>query len=156
MNISLGISSSPPATPNMRPDKPDKNPEYLRPSDKPPRRGSLAVLKWICDLDRRYTSDGFAPAESKADPAPQNDPSREDLDLRDCSLSPRYWLRVHFLRGRMGTSMKAQGTKLQATENDLKRLMADVSRAMDKAQEAITRIAPNLAVTASESKRAHS
>ena len=114
----------------------------------------LRVLKWICDLDRRYTSDGFAPAESKADPAPQNDPSREDLDLRDCSLSPRYWLRVHFLRGRMGTSMKAQGTKLQATENDLKRLMADVARAMEKAQEAITRIASNPAVTATETKRA--
>jgi hypothetical protein len=48
--------------------------------------------------------------------------------------------------------MKAQGTKLQATENDLKRLMADVSRAMEKAQEAITRIAPNLAVTATEAK----
>ena len=50
--------------------------------------------------------------------------------------------------------MKAQGTKLQATENDLKRLMADVTRAMEKAQEAITRIAPDLAVTATETKRA--
>jgi hypothetical protein len=48
--------------------------------------------------------------------------------------------------------MKAQGTKLQATENDLKRLMADVSRAMEKAQEAIMRIAS--AVTATETKRA--
>jgi len=49
--------------------------------------------------------------------------------------------------------MKAQGTKLQATESDLKRLMADVSRAIEKAQEAITRIAPNLAVTATETKK---
>jgi hypothetical protein len=49
--------------------------------------------------------------------------------------------------------MKAQGTKLQATENDLKRLMADVTRAMEKAQEAITRIASNAAVTATESKK---
>ena len=50
--------------------------------------------------------------------------------------------------------MKAQGTKLHATEIDLKRLMADVSRAMEKAQEAITRIAPNFAVTATETKKA--
>jgi hypothetical protein len=50
--------------------------------------------------------------------------------------------------------MKAQGTKLQATENDLKRLMADVTRAMEKAQEAITRIVSNPAVTATETKRA--
>ena len=54
----------------------------------------------------------------------------------------------------MGTSMKAQGTKLQATENDLKRLMADVTRAMEKAQDAITRIASNGSVTATETKRA--
>jgi hypothetical protein len=100
----------------------------------------------------RNASDGFAPAESKANPAPQNDPSREAL--RDCSLSPRYWWRGPFLRGRMGHGMKAQGTKLQATENDLKRLMADVTRAMEKAQEAITRIASNAAVTATETKRA--
>jgi hypothetical protein len=56
--------------------------------------------------------------------------------------------------GEWGHGMKAQGTKLQATENDLKRLMADVSRAMEKAQEAITRIASNPAVTATETKRA--
>jgi len=51
--------------------------------------------------------------------------------------------------------MKAQGTKLQATENDLKRLMADVTRAMEKAQEAITRLASNPPVTATETERAH-
>jgi hypothetical protein len=45
---------------------------------------------------------------------------------------------------------------IEASENDLKRLMADVSRAMEKAQEAITRIASNSAVTATETKRAHS
>ena len=50
--------------------------------------------------------------------------------------------------------MKAQGTKLQASENDLKRLMADVTRAMEKAQEAITRIASNPPVIAIEAKRA--
>jgi hypothetical protein len=49
--------------------------------------------------------------------------------------------------------MKTQGTKLQASENDLKRLMADVTRAMEKAQEAITRIASNPSVTAIETDR---
>jgi hypothetical protein len=37
--------------------------------------------------------------------------------------------------------MKAQATKMQAAENDLKELMADVTRAMEKAQEAVARIA---------------
>jgi hypothetical protein len=38
--------------------------------------------------------------------------------------------------------MKAQATKLQSAEDELKRLMADVSRAMKKAEEAVARIAP--------------
>jgi hypothetical protein len=50
--------------------------------------------------------------------------------------------------------MKAQGTKLQATENDLKRLMADVSRAMEKAQAAVARIASDAAVSTTETKQA--
>jgi hypothetical protein len=50
--------------------------------------------------------------------------------------------------------MKAQRTRLQATENDLKRLMADVTRAMEKAEEAIARIASNPSITATETKRA--
>jgi peptidoglycan hydrolase CwlO-like protein len=37
--------------------------------------------------------------------------------------------------------MKTQETKLQAAENDLKQLMADVTRAMEKAQEAVGRMA---------------
>ena len=41
----------------------------------------------------------------------------------------------------MGDKMNAQATKLQAVENDLKELMADVTRAMEKAQEAVARIA---------------
>ena len=36
--------------------------------------------------------------------------------------------------------MNAQATKLHAVENDLKQLMADVTRAMEKAQEAVARI----------------
>jgi hypothetical protein len=36
--------------------------------------------------------------------------------------------------------MNAQARKLQAAESDLKQLMADVSLAMEKAQEAVARI----------------
>jgi hypothetical protein len=42
----------------------------------------------------------------------------------------------------MGTrDMRVQGTKLLAAENELKLLMADVTRAMEKAQDAVARIA---------------
>jgi t-SNARE complex subunit (syntaxin) len=41
--------------------------------------------------------------------------------------------------------MTAQATKLEAAENDLKQLMADVTRAMEKAQDAVTRIVPKAA-----------
>ncbi len=37
--------------------------------------------------------------------------------------------------------MPGQPTKLLATENELKQLMADVTRAMDKAQQAVARVA---------------
>ena len=40
--------------------------------------------------------------------------------------------------------MNAQATKLQAAQNDLKQLMADVTRAMEKAQDAVARIASAL------------
>jgi hypothetical protein len=36
--------------------------------------------------------------------------------------------------------MNTQATKLQTAESDLKQLMADVTRAMEKAQEAVARI----------------
>ena len=41
--------------------------------------------------------------------------------------------------------MNAQTPKLQAAENDLKQLMADVTRAMEKAQEAVARMAAKAA-----------
>jgi len=41
--------------------------------------------------------------------------------------------------------MKAQATKLQDAENDLKQLMADVTRATAKAQKAVARIASKAA-----------
>ena len=37
--------------------------------------------------------------------------------------------------------MRTPGTKILSAENDLKLLMADVTRAMEKAQEAVARIA---------------
>jgi hypothetical protein len=46
--------------------------------------------------------------------------------------------------------MNAQATKLQAAENDLKQLMADVTQAMEKAQEAVARIASKAAAATTE------
>jgi hypothetical protein len=46
--------------------------------------------------------------------------------------------------------MKAKATKLEDSENDLKQLMADVTRAMEKAQEAVARIACKAAPVTTE------
>jgi hypothetical protein len=46
--------------------------------------------------------------------------------------------------------MNTQATKLQAVENDLKQLMADVTRAMEKAQQAVARIASKPATATTE------
>jgi hypothetical protein len=46
--------------------------------------------------------------------------------------------------------MNAQATKIQAAENDLKQLMADVTRAIEKAQEAVARISPKAAAATTE------
>ena len=55
-------------------------------------------------------------------------------------------------RGATGeTGMNTRATALQAAENDLKQLMADVIRAMEKAQEAIAKIASTAAAAAAES-----
>ena len=53
----------------------------------------------------------------------------------------------------MGDTMSAQASELQAAENNLKQLMAEVTRAMEKAQEAIAKIVPKTeaATAASES-----
>jgi hypothetical protein len=49
--------------------------------------------------------------------------------------------------------MNTRATKLQAAENDLKQLMADATRAIEKAQDAVARIAskPAAATTDTES-----
>jgi len=44
--------------------------------------------------------------------------------------------------------MAAQATRLLAAEGDLKQLMADVTRAMEKAQDAVARIAGKAAADA--------
>jgi len=46
--------------------------------------------------------------------------------------------------------MNTQATKLQTAESDLKELMADVTRAMEKAQQAVARIAPKAATATAE------
>ena len=57
--------------------------------------------------------------------------------LETIHFGPEYCGRA--VNGEM--EMNAQATKLQAAENDLKQLMADVGRAVEKAQEAVARIA---------------
>jgi hypothetical protein len=54
--------------------------------------------------------------------------------------------------GEWGVQMNAQATKLEGAENDLKQLMADVTRAMEKAQEAVARIAPKAATPITEAE----
>jgi hypothetical protein len=52
--------------------------------------------------------------------------------------------------------MNAHATKLQAAENDLKELMADVTWAMEKAQQAVSRIAPKAAAAATQTEESTS
>jgi hypothetical protein len=52
--------------------------------------------------------------------------------------------------------MNAQTTKLEGAEKDLKQLMADVTRAMEKAQEAVARIAPKAATPITEAEMSSS
>jgi len=48
--------------------------------------------------------------------------------------------------------MNAQATKLEAAENDLTQLMADVTRAIEKAQDAVARIVSKAAAATTETK----
>jgi hypothetical protein len=48
--------------------------------------------------------------------------------------------------------MSAQTPKLQAAENDLKQLMADVTRAMEKAQQAVARMTAKAAAPTMQPK----
>jgi t-SNARE complex subunit (syntaxin) len=48
--------------------------------------------------------------------------------------------------------MSAPATKLQTAETDLKQLMADVARAVEKAQEAVARITSKVAAATTETE----
>jgi hypothetical protein len=48
--------------------------------------------------------------------------------------------------------MNAEATKLQAAENDLKQLMADVTRTIEKAQQAVARISSKVAAATTETE----
>jgi len=50
------------------------------------------------------------------------------------------------------TEMNAQATKLQVAENDLKQLMADVTRTIEKAQQAVARISSKAAAATTETE----
>jgi hypothetical protein len=52
--------------------------------------------------------------------------------------------------------MKTQPAALQAAEDDVKRLMADVNRAIEKAQEAMTKISANTATGTAKTETASS
>ena len=73
--------------------------------------------------------------------------------LESIHFGPEYCVSPSPERAANGeTEMNAQATKLQAAENDLKQLMADVARAVEKAQEAVARITPKAAVTTTETQ----
>jgi hypothetical protein len=48
--------------------------------------------------------------------------------------------------------MNAQATKLESAETDLKQLIADVARAMEKAREAVARITPKAPAVTTETE----
>ena len=50
--------------------------------------------------------------------------------------------------------MNAQATKLQAAENDLKQLIADVTRTIEKAQQAVARISSKAVAATTETEPA--
>jgi hypothetical protein len=76
--------------------------------------------------------------------------------FRDCSLLAlnTAWraFSAKGMGGEWGHEMNAQATKIQAAENNLKQLMADVTRAMEKAQEAVARIAANAAAAPAQTE----
>ena len=48
--------------------------------------------------------------------------------------------------------MNGQATKLQAVENDLKQLMAEVTRTIEKAQQAVARISSKAAAATTQTE----
>jgi hypothetical protein len=85
-----------------------------------------------------------------AAPCRPDDPARTDLAARSLEtihFGPEYCGRALSPEegGEWEMEMNAQATKIQAAENDLKQLMADVTQAIEKAQQAVARISPKAA-----------
>jgi hypothetical protein len=90
--------------------------------------------------------------------------SRQDGGLPRSLAAPRFLQTVNLGAGSCGEpfplsrtqdrnkEMKGQATKLQAAEDELKQLMADVTRAMEKAQDAVARITRKSADAAAETE----
>jgi hypothetical protein len=76
---------------------------------------------------------------------PGNRPAQDPLQT--VHFASGYCIRPPSVGGgaKWGKGMKTQPAALQAAEDDLKRLMADVNRAIEKAQEAIAKISANTA-----------
>jgi hypothetical protein len=85
-----------------------------------------------------------------AAPCRPDDLARTDLAARSLEtihFGPEYCGRALSPEegGEWEMEMNAQATKIQAAENDLKQLMADVTQAIEKAQQAVARISPKAA-----------
>jgi len=82
----------------------------------------------------------------------RNDPRTARRSLETVHFGPEYCVASLPLRRTANGDMEmnAQATNLQAAENDLKQLMADVTRAMEKAQEAVARITSNAVAATAE------
>jgi hypothetical protein len=75
--------------------------------------------------------------------------------LETIHFGPEYCERALSLRRAANGEIEMnaqQAPKLQAAENNLKQLMADVTQAIEKAQQAVSRIAPKAAVAATETE----
>ena len=92
-----------------------------------------------------------------AAPCRPDDSARTDLAARSLEtihFGPEYCGRALSPEegGEWEMEMNAQVTKIQAAENDLKQLMADVTRAIEKAQQAVARISSKAATATTETE----
>jgi hypothetical protein len=92
-----------------------------------------------------------------AAPCRPDDSARTDLAARSLEtihFGPEYCGRALSPEegGEWEMEMNAQATKIQAAENDLKQLMADVTRAIEKAQQAVAGISSKVAAATTETE----
>jgi hypothetical protein len=80
--------------------------------------------------------------------------ARAVRSLETVHFDREYWVASPSIEKAANGDMKmnAQATKLQAAENELKQLMSNVTQAMEKAQDAIGRIAPQAASATTETE----